>query len=184
MFTSEGPSVKKRLLQSTQNVNAGVGSWNETNRKVVADFPWMVLQNRYLSLSFFPPYPQTFSLWPQKSVASLTIRNLHKPLTTPISTPPPHVKDRGEGIGSSRWAQWGCLAQRDAPAQAPSVAERFANETAWFGLNTGFGLALRILYKILSHSSEVAWHRFTPRLHSVINPTSLRRVFRKGKKKP
>lgn len=87
-------------------------------------------------------------------------------------------------MGSSHWAQWDCLAESGAPAQARSVAERFPNETARFGLNTGFGLALRILYEILSHSSEMPWHRFTPRLHGVIAPVFLRKVFEKeGKKK-
>lgn len=59
--------------------------------------------------------------------------------------------------------------------------QRFA-KAAPFGSNTGLGMALRILYKILRDSWEMPWHRFTPGLHSVIDPELLRKVFKKEEK--
>lgn len=103
----------------------------------------------------FSPFLQTFSVSPLKSVDSLTIKNYMQTINNP-----------------------------SCPAHAPSGVLGFANKTLQFGLNRRLGLALQILYKLLSHSSEMPWHQCTPRLRWVIDPTFLRNIFKKEEKSP
>lgn len=148
-----------------------ISKWSQTSTE-----PWATIWTS------FSPYLQTFSIWPQKSVASLTIKDLCKPLTTPISPSPQVYRQRGRsGLVQCSGIAWLC----GAPAQAPSVAQQFANETEQLALNTGVGSALRMPYKILSHSSEMPWHRFTPRLHTQCNWLRIsEKGLGKGRKKP